>query len=503
MTVTSHPDDTPAITIPLQHFRAKTVRQKIHRQELKLVWIVGAQLVFLPWAFGGMPMWSQLVSFGLSILAIAMAIQPRNYDETTAPGQAPFRLYTLPKLIRFHAFWLGLAFLGYVALQALNPAWIYATDGQSWWMQAKESVKWLPSGVDVPFDRGGPWRMLIIYTTVWLDVCAVWIGFTRRRSFQFLFTALVTNGFVLAGVGMLQRLKGNGKILGLFDSPASYFVATIIYKNHAAAYFNILLGLAAGMSYWYYTRSLRRLEKSSPAGIFAFFATGIAVIVLFSFSRAGTILLVLLTALILAILLIQQLRFPADQRRYLTSALFVIFLGSFAWLASYSLRLDSVTERMGLLFKGDREASIENREIAQLATWEMAHDNLAFGWGSGSFRFYFPVYQQHHLEIYRRPDGRRMYWEHAHNDYLEWLAEFGVIGFGMLVLGAASAGWLSIKLAAWENPLVLFGLLGLGTTLAHAWVDFPFQNPAILTTWCVLLPALGRWAELEELNTRC
>jgi O-antigen ligase len=326
---------------------------------------------------------------------------------------------------------------------------------------------------------------LLIYAAAWLVACAMWIGFTRRRTFQFFFTALVGNGFLLACVGMLQRVKGNGRVLGIFESPTSYFVATLLYKNHAAAYFNILLGLAAGLSFWFYTRNLRRLEKSSPAGIFAFFAAAIAVIVLFSFSRAGTILMLTLTVALLGIFLVRQFR---------------LLLGSFVWLGSYSMQLDRVTESMGRLFKGDRESSIEYRESAHQATWEMAQDRPGFGWGSGGFRFLFPLYQQRHEQIFRDPGGHRLYWEHAHNDYLELLAELGAVGCGLLGLGLGFAGWISLKPHARGNPLVLFGLLGLGTTLAHAWVDFPFQNPAILTTWCVPLGGVGG-DECESLRT--
>jgi O-antigen ligase len=478
------------------------VRQKIHPRETLLAGVVTAQLIFLPWAFGGMPLWSQFVSLGLGVLALAVALLPRDYDETTAPGQPPFRLYTWSKLVRFPLFWLGLVLFAYIAMQALNPAWRYATDGKAWWMQAVDHLTWLPAGVDVPFNLGGPWRTLLIYAAAWLVACAMWIGFTRRRTFQFFFTALVGNGFLLACVGMLQRVKGNGRVLGIFESPTSYFVATLLYKNHAAAYFNILLGLAAGLSFWFYTRNLRRLEKSSPAGIFAFFAAAIAVIVLFSFSRAGTILMLTLTVALLGIFLVRQFRLPAEQRSWLATAIIVLLLGSFVWLGSYSMQLDRVTESMGRLFKGDRESSIEYRESAHQATWEMAQDRPGFGWGSGGFRFLFPLYQQRHEQIFHDPGGHRLYWEHAHNDYLELLAELGAFGCGILGLGLGFAGWISLKPHARGNPLVLFGLLGLGTTLAHAWVDFPFQNPAILTTWCVLLPALGRWAELEEMNAR-
>jgi len=75
----------------------------------------------------------------------------RDYNEETAPGQPPFRLYTWPKLARFPVFWIGLLFLAYIAIQGFNPAWLYATDGQGWWMTAAQPIAWLPSSVDVPF----------------------------------------------------------------------------------------------------------------------------------------------------------------------------------------------------------------------------------------------------------------------------------------------------------------------------------------------------------------
>lgn len=487
---------------PLRHFRARTVRQEIHPRELTLVWLVCGHLVLLPWAFGGMPFWSQCASLALSAVSLAWALRPRDYPDATATGRAPFRLYPLPKLARFPVFWLGLALLTLIAIQALNPAWVYTTDGKDWWLRGVRAMPWLPTGIEVPVKEGGPWRTLIIYASAWLLVCAVWVGFTRRHTFQILFTTLVANGFALAGAGMLQRLKGNGRILGLFEAPTSYFVATIPYKNHAAAYFNILLGLAAGLSFWHFGRSLRRLEKSSPAGVFAFMAVAIAIMVLFSFSRAGTILMLAQTVIVLVIYLVRAARTPPDQQSHLTTVLVVVLLGSFVWLGSYSMKIGRVTVSLDRLLTSDRMVSITNRGIAHQATWEMARDRLAFGWGAGSFGYYFPVYQQQHPEIYHYPDGRRAFWEHAHNDYLEWLAEIGIVGLGLLALAAAYLIWITFKRYAWENPLVVFALLGLATTLAHAWVDFPFRNPAVLTTWCVLLPALGRWAELEELNVR-
>ena len=37
--------------------------------------------------------------------------------------------------LRARIFWLGLMFLLYILIQALNPAWEYVTDGRSWWLR--------------------------------------------------------------------------------------------------------------------------------------------------------------------------------------------------------------------------------------------------------------------------------------------------------------------------------------------------------------------------------
>ncbi len=52
----------------------------------------------------------------------------------------------------------------------------------------------------------------------------------------------------------------------------------------------------------------------------------------------------------------------------------------------------------------------------------------ALGWGAGGFRYGFTKYQRREIEI-TGTGLRRYFWEHAHNDWLEWLIELGVAGF--------------------------------------------------------------------------
>jgi hypothetical protein len=167
----------------LEQFRAPLRRLRIHPFESLLLVVVAAHLIFLPWALGTMRPLAQWCSLVFSLVSIVIALLPREYGEEHTGG-APFRLIPLPKLLRFPIFWLGLALLGLVVLHALNPAWEYQTDGKNWWVRAIPHAEWLPTGVRAPFERWGPWRMLLIYSSAWLTVCAIWIGFTRRRTVQ-------------------------------------------------------------------------------------------------------------------------------------------------------------------------------------------------------------------------------------------------------------------------------------------------------------------------------
>ena len=118
------PSEFSELQKPLEHFRAKTKRLKIHPTEVLLLWVVSAHLVFLPWAIGGMRLWGQLTSLALALLSIVLALAPRRYAQEHT-GSNSFRLVMWPRLARFPIFWLGLLLLGYVTAQGMNPAWIY------------------------------------------------------------------------------------------------------------------------------------------------------------------------------------------------------------------------------------------------------------------------------------------------------------------------------------------------------------------------------------------
>lgn len=470
-------------------------RSDLHVLETALVSIAGLLLCFMPWALGTMQVWSQFVSLGLASLAFAVALCNRRYTGELAP-QGDFKLIMWPKLIRFPIFWLGLLLLGYILIQALNPAWVYARDGKSWWLNRLDYISWLPSGMDTPYKDMNPWRVLVIYSAAWMLGCALWVGITRRTAIQTLFSVIVANGALLAIVGILQKVMKADKILWFIPKRAGYEFATIIYKNHAGAYFNLVLMLCTGLLYWHFSRSERRLERRSPAPVFAFFSVLLGLSVLLSNSRAGTILLMLFTSIAFIGFIIRCTISRNEGRSAwvitLLCSIFALFIG----LGAYFLKTDQAFQRIGKLMEdGKTDNSVVTRTLARSATIDMAADNLVTGWGAGSFRHYFPVYQRNYPEIYA---NGRLRWEYAHNDYVQLLAELGLIGAAILSAMLAFCTGHLIRQQAWRKPHLMFMVLGLVITAAHAWVDFQFHNPAILFLWCASAVLIGRWLELES-----
>lgn len=484
---------------PLEHFRAKTKRLKIHPRERAVLWVVCLHLVFLPWAIGGMRVWAQWISLGLAFLGFGLALIPRNYTEEHT-GSNRFRLLTWPKLLKFPLFWLGLALLGVVLIQVLNPAWEFKTDGKGWWMAGIPHQKWLPTGVDVPFERWGPWRMLLIYGSGWLTVCSIWVGLTRRRSAQVLFTTIAVNGLVLGVFGVAQALLGNGKMFWFWTSPNGSFFSSFVYKNHAGAYLILALATTCGLAAWYYLRGLRRMEKSNPSGVLAFFATCIAVSILTSYARGATLVMLVFLLVCVIGFVLHQFAGKSEHRKPVVAVALILIFGYFLKTGMETLRSQEAWHRIKSgITRAD--TSLESREQATRASMEMVQENWQRGVGAGSFRFIFPIYQHRHPELVKA-GGMHLFWEHAHNDVLQFPIELGLAGMLILALGAGYLLTVLVRSYFWENPLSLAILFGAVLLVIYAWWDFPFQCPAVLITWCGLVVSAAMWTRFEELNVK-
>jgi O-antigen ligase len=138
-----------------------------------------------------------------------------------------------------------------------------------------------------------------------------------------------------------------------------------------------------------------------------------------------------------------------------------------------------------------------DRTLARQASRDMFCDRWLLGWGAGCFRYNFQDYAAKYPEIYYA-GNHRQYWEHAHDDWLEFPVELGAAGMLPLAGILGYGVWQLGRRRFWRSAVSFCIVLGCGLVLLHAWVDFVFQNPAVLLTWSVLLVGAVRWVELDQ-----
>lgn len=457
--------------------------------ESALVAVTSLHVCALPWALGDMHAWSQCASLGASLAGFILALLPR--AAPAGPAEPP-----TASLLRFPVFWCGLVLLAYVAVQGLNPAWRFETDSRSWWLVPIGHVPWLPAGVEGPFARSNPWRELVVFGSLWLLLCSLWCGFRRRRSYRILFGALVAGGFLLALLGFAERLTETRRIFWTYLPSNGSFAASFIYRNHAGAYFNLVAALSTGMALWHLRRARRRLEGQGASVFYGFAAVWAGVMVLITYSRTSVVLLLVFTVLLAAAL---ALRLPGQKgplRRRAEFAALAVALASILGIVLVSLNSEKLWHRFAEL-AADPSSSARDRALVRRAAGDLRRDRPLLGWGAGCFRYVFPPYARRYPEIYYSESGNLRYWEHAHDDLLEFPAELGLAGMAPVAVALAWGAARLVRLRFWRHAVALPAALGCLMLPVHAWVDFVLQNPAVLVTWAVILAGTLRWMELE------
>jgi O-antigen ligase len=462
----------------------------LHHLELVLIALVAANLGFMAWAFGGVDLWSQRVGAGLALAALAVSVLPR--ASGFEPGGARWR-----RLVRFPGFWAGLFLYGWIAVQAMNPAFDYRVAGVDWWLERRSYVAWLPAGMNVPFAESSPLRTLLLWTPAWATACALWTGLTGRRGAISLLTLLVVNAFALACFGLLQRAHGADLVFGSRRVETGDFFATLIYKNHAAIFFLLAAFVAVALAVHSAWDNRRHPGRRGPAVLHLFFALTLMLAVGLTYSLSGAVLLLGSLLLVVPLTALRFARaFPARTGlvpSLLLGALLLVLLGA-AGTAVGSAKLQ---ERVRVKLEGEGYQSVRSRWLASRQGGLMFADRWLLGWGAGCFRYGFTKYQHAEPELAQR-GSTRFRWEHLHNDWLEFLIEFGVLG--ALPFMALTGWWLreTLRLRLWKHPAICPGLVALGALALEAAGDFPLQNPSILLSAGALAPLLLRWGQSER-----
>lgn len=212
-------------------------------------------------------------------------------------------------------------------------------------------------------------------------------------------------GFALAVFAIIQHATWTGKIywfreLTLGGTPFGPFVN----RNHYAGLMGMLIPLSLGVAF---TRSNRERRI-----LFGFFGLIMAVSLFLSLSRGGIISFFVGIGVFALFLSWKKIR--AKKIWFLASFIFMLFL----YLVY--LGIDPVIDRFY-----ETDITSEERFTVWADTIEAIRDFSLTGSGLGTFIHIFPLYYSESMDsIY----------DHAHNDYLEFILEAGITGSVLLLV---------------------------------------------------------------------
>ena len=284
-------------------------------------------------------------------------------------------------------------------------------------------------------------------------------------------------GGSIAFLGLLQKATGTLMIFWLPPPPepvrVTTFFATYYYHGNAGAFLNLVWPLSAGLVIRAFARGSHPWMRAMWTSVFLL--TMAAVL-------ANTSRMAQLVAFLLLVAICVQ--FGPLLLRKLSGGKNVALAGALAiGLALIAFAQASHFEKPLNRWQSASE------HIPNDARWKASRvavralpDVGLFGFGPGTFRVVFPIYNRSGID---QVSGT---WRFLHQDYLQTLLEWGWIGsllWALLFFGGLTIGIRSYKKHArseWTprrrvlQPLVIIALIGVAL---HAFVDFPIQIESI------------------------
>jgi O-antigen ligase len=264
-------------------------------------------------------------------------------------------------------------------------------------------------------------------------------------------------GFLVSLFAVLQHLTSNGKLYWFREIRSGGVpFGPYVNRNHFAGFAELILPLALIPL----VLGRVRRERWPVVGLFAVLPIGA---LFFSASRGG---IVSFAAELGVLALVMILRRTMGKQLFTGVAILLVALLLVSWLG-----VGQVLERLSsvqlLEVTGGKRASMRGD------TWRIFLDHPFWGTGLGTIQIVFPPYET----LY---DGKIV--NHAHNDYLEALAETGIAG------GLCCAWFIGVLLAeslkrlrglnnSFAGALQLSGFLACTGFLVHSLVDFNLHIP--------------------------
>jgi O-antigen ligase len=338
---------------------------------------------------------------------------------------------------------------------------------------------WIPSSA----IRGLALRSLWLFDGIYFSCLNLALSVRSRHLIRVILAVVVGNALVLSIFGIVQKLAGSkGIYFGLVRSPQDYFFASFVYDNHWGAFMVLMTGACLGLVLRYAHGAMGEGFFRGPALTGLVAACLLAASIPLSGSRACSLLI----AIMLVVALIKGLPRISGALQYSGASRSGVFVGMTLaaalaigglWTISGDViesRADKTREQVSSMWAG---GGLGTRGTLYHDTWQMANDRLLFGWGMGSYPTVFTLYNS----LKPNADGLPQIYHDAHSDWLQSVAELGLVGTALIgtsvLIPALSIRRLSL------STIPYFLVLGCALVVAYSWIEFPFGNVAVVLSW--------------------
>tara|TARA_Y100000052_G_scaffold23610_1_gene25328 strand:+ start:137 stop:1513 length:1377 start_codon:yes stop_codon:yes gene_type:complete len=364
--------------------------------------------------------------------------------------------------------------------------------------------------------------LLLILVAVQIWVCVQWFGFSLSPydswlsllkgiglTAFFALTLLMLNTrervkrilWVVVLAAAFQAMYGAIMVLtgweyGFFSEKTAYrglATGTFVNRNSMAGYLEMTLALGIGFllaqSTRYYGSARQRLRQAiamllSDKVVLRLLLAVMVIALVLTRSRMGNTAFFasMMMAGALALLLMKN---KTRSTTILISSLLVIDIA----IVGTFFGVEKVAERIQ-----NTSAQTESRVEVSRDTFEMWQQYPLTGVGAGTFTHVFPAFKADDVvapQIYNN----------SHNDFAQFLAEFGVVAYALLAFCVGWCQWNAITAMRKRNSELYKGMgfaafMGMTAIGIHSAVDFNLQIPSNAYMFMLLMAMafIARWA---------
>ena len=341
-----------------------------------------------------------------------------------------------------------------------------------------------------------------VFLTQLLIGMLAFLVFKSRSSIRNFIAGLIISSVILSIAGIIQKIQylpadDLKEIWGIWDTPEPrYFYASFTYKNHWAAFALLLISATIGLLlHAFYSKNSSKFLGGSSI----FYLLGLIPLIStipHSGSRSGFLILLILSTLLMVLIGFKKSIFYYKKNAFTIVIVFIVVLLA-SFLISKSTTRDMITTTNSQIRSNETPLRILlwNDLIRQIS------DKTFWGYGYDSYGAINPAFQSPEIRVIRNKGlefAHNHYVPlvgHGHSDLLEYLSEFGWVGFNFVLL--------PIFLLLLRNflfcPSLMIQSISAGCLcfIIYCCIDFPTRTPACLIHFSVLVGLSLKYTKLS------